>query len=425
VSTTVPRIRRPRRLLIALLLSLLTFTGLGALAAQSAGATVGSNDYPYASYDGPGSNPALDIWTDSSGNEYSPFGFVFRNCTDFVAWRLNHDNGATFSDGTSGGPGGTGSVWGNGGQWAAHAGSWFNSTPAIGSVAQWADSYDGAGSFGHVAYVDSVNSDGSITIEEYNFNSPGNYDTRTITPTGGYWPSGFIHIKDLSTSTSANPVGIRIGSELYAKSSLGDGWSDEGSGSNGYWKVAGNRFAKWDGNSGLWVKDGPAGTWYNVTGSADQWSISSSLVVIQLGNYLYAKAGLTDSWTLVDNYVTVGNWKVVGSRFALWDAPTGLYVKDGMGDSWHNVAGTNTAEWAISSNLIAIRIGSELYAKSATADSWVDEGSASNGYWKVAGNRLAKWDGNSGLSVKDGPTGTWFLVTDTSASEWAIGEGLQ
>jgi hypothetical protein len=222
---------------------------------------------------------------------------------------------------------------------------------------------------------------------------------------------------------SNNLVAIRIGSNLYAKAGLADSWSDEGSATNGYWKIADSRLAKWDGNSGLWVKDGPAGTWYNVTNSAVAWTITPNLVVMQLSNNLYTKVNLGESWTQVDSSVTAGYWRVTGTRFAKWDGNSGLWVKDGMGDTWHNVAGTDTAEWAISTGVIAIRIGSNLYAKSGTGGSWTDEGSATNGYWKIAGSRIAKWDGNSGLWVKDGPSGTWVNVAGTNTSEWAIGEG--
>jgi surface antigen len=68
--------------------------------------------------------------------------------------------------------------FGNANSWdeaARNAGITVNSTPTVGAVAQ-----SDAGSFGHVAWVAALNSDGSILIEEYNWSSPEHYDQRTI-----------------------------------------------------------------------------------------------------------------------------------------------------------------------------------------------------------------------------------------------------
>ncbi|PNZ65993.1 CHAP domain-containing protein [Staphylococcus croceilyticus] len=72
-----------------------------------------------------------------------------------------------------------GSTWGNANNWASAAqaaGYTVNNTPAKGSILQTTQ-----GSMGHVAYVESVNSDGSITISEMNYTGgPYVVDTRTI-----------------------------------------------------------------------------------------------------------------------------------------------------------------------------------------------------------------------------------------------------
>lgn len=117
------------------------------------------NDYP-ASLGGPGANPpvALDALID-------PWRFWNRECTSFVAWRLNHNNGIAFWAGMNGG------WFGNAGTWGSNAqklGYTVNATPTAGSVAEWG--------YGHVAYVDSVNSDGTANIEQYNVpRYSGNY----------------------------------------------------------------------------------------------------------------------------------------------------------------------------------------------------------------------------------------------------------
>jgi surface antigen len=116
---------------------------------------------------------------------------------------MNNDNGISFSNNMSGGH------WGNAYQWWNNAialGYLHNSTPAGGAIAWWNSGYHGAGSKGHVAYVDGVNSNGSITIEEYNYLHHGGYDQRTLTLGSAYWPSGFIHVRDMSSVGSGGGV---------------------------------------------------------------------------------------------------------------------------------------------------------------------------------------------------------------------------
>jgi surface antigen len=87
-----------------------------------------------------------------------------------------------------------GSFWGNASSWAfsgAAAGFTVDHNPEVGAVAQW-DAYQG-GSYGagHVGIVESVNSDGSITISEMNYLFNFNRVTyRTLDPSA---VSHFIH----------------------------------------------------------------------------------------------------------------------------------------------------------------------------------------------------------------------------------------
>ncbi|MGJ0147386.1 CHAP domain-containing protein [Staphylococcus hominis] len=60
-----------------------------------------------------------------------------------------------------------GSTWGNANNWAnaaASAGYTVNNRPSAGAIMQ-----STAGAYGHVAYVESVNSNGSITVSEMNY----------------------------------------------------------------------------------------------------------------------------------------------------------------------------------------------------------------------------------------------------------------
>jgi len=108
------------------------------------------DDYPYAN---------------GAGDVMSSLRYATRNCTDFVAWRLNRDAGSFgepwLMDWSYLTPnGGDASNWAD--AWTAHG--WATSSiPVAGAVAWF-----GYGE-NHVAYVQAVNDDGTVTIEEYNF----------------------------------------------------------------------------------------------------------------------------------------------------------------------------------------------------------------------------------------------------------------
>lgn len=82
------------------------------------------------------------------------------------------------------------STWGNANQWAANAaadGHTVNNTPKQGSILQ-----SNSGAMGHVAYVENVNSDGSIEVSEMNYQGEGVVSSRTISASeaGSY---NYIH----------------------------------------------------------------------------------------------------------------------------------------------------------------------------------------------------------------------------------------
>ena len=108
------------------------------------------------------------------GASLSPLNYYYRQCTDFVAWRLNRDADwfeAPFKWvwSTLTPTGGNASQW----EYAWEQHNWtVSKTPIVGSVAWF-------GWSNHVAYVKSVNADGTITVEEYNY-VPNVYGQRTI-----------------------------------------------------------------------------------------------------------------------------------------------------------------------------------------------------------------------------------------------------
>lgn len=93
--------------------------------------------------------------------ENSPRGYGFRNCTDWVAWKVQSYLGKS--------PTGLG----NAGTWddyAAAKGYRTTAIPEPGNAAVW--------NSGHVAFVESVNADGTVNVSEYNHGMDGNYGTR-------------------------------------------------------------------------------------------------------------------------------------------------------------------------------------------------------------------------------------------------------
>ncbi|MBZ5629004.1 MAG: CHAP domain-containing protein [Acidobacteriia bacterium] len=134
-----------------------------------------ANDYPYAS---------------STADTPDPWGFYTRECTSYIAWRMNRDSGRTaspwlFTNLMSGGH------WGNAENWNTNAlllGYAVNSTPAVGAIAQWTGSE--IGSTGHVAYVENIIGS-NISISEYNYPSGFTWDYRTISASS---VPRFIHV---------------------------------------------------------------------------------------------------------------------------------------------------------------------------------------------------------------------------------------
>ncbi len=160
--------------------------------AQGSGSTGG---YPYANavcyYGSAGGSHCEDpsdpgdeadwydwgYWDGSTFDFYDSWGYEYRNCTSYVAWRLSTAgvNAALFRD------------LGNADQWigsvSGKSGVVVNQTPSPGAVAVW----DSPG-VGHVAWVDSV-SGGTVTVSDYNYAQTGAYAVHTISSA----PTAYIH----------------------------------------------------------------------------------------------------------------------------------------------------------------------------------------------------------------------------------------
>jgi surface antigen len=130
-----------------------------------------TNDYPYQSDCGP-----VDQWN-----------YFKCQCTSFVAWRINERLGIHFTNQYKG------TNWGNADTWddaARRTGVRVDNEPVAGCVAQSNAGSAGAGPAGHVAWVSKV-SGTTVTVEEYNFEAPEGYGTRTV-PKNSF---NYIHVK--------------------------------------------------------------------------------------------------------------------------------------------------------------------------------------------------------------------------------------
>lgn len=99
--------------------------------------------------------------------EADPWKYYLRNCTSYVAWRESN-------------LGANPSGLGNGGDWYDKAPETMRSTtPKAWDAA--VEPGTTSNPYGHVAFVESVNSDGTITVSEYNYDGKGDGDKRTGT----------------------------------------------------------------------------------------------------------------------------------------------------------------------------------------------------------------------------------------------------
>jgi len=159
-------------------MSLFAIAGFLTVAASPTTVRADTGGYPWA----------LESSCSTGGCKADKYGFYFRECTSFVAWKLNSISSTIgFSNNMRGGH------FGNAWNWAANGksiGFTVDSRPAVNAVVQLG---------GHVAIIKSVNlgrpgsTDDTITIEEYNWGTPGGYGQRTISVSA---PDAYIHIVD-------------------------------------------------------------------------------------------------------------------------------------------------------------------------------------------------------------------------------------
>jgi peptidoglycan hydrolase CwlO-like protein len=99
-----------------------------------------------------------------------PWGFLNRECTSYAAWKWNNVYGRPWYRGT--GPAGTGNAKNWASILASRNGYSWGYEPRVSSIAVWE-----GGSYGHVAIVEKINTDGTFNVSEYNV-LPGQYSER-------------------------------------------------------------------------------------------------------------------------------------------------------------------------------------------------------------------------------------------------------
>ncbi len=135
----------------------------------ASGAREMGDDYPWP-----------EMLSRPQGGGLSPLNYYYRECVDFVAWRLNRDAGSTSAPFRW--------TWTNLAQGSAYSWkrAWENHgwatgpTPRPGAVA-W---FPGGN---HVAYVSAILDDGSVLLEEYNYAVDHGYGQRVIQPGDAYY----------------------------------------------------------------------------------------------------------------------------------------------------------------------------------------------------------------------------------------------
>jgi surface antigen len=176
---------------------------------QKSTSTTTSVDYPKATNDYP--------WKTAPVNGLSPLRYSYRDCVDFVAWRINRDSGHTKAPWKW--------TWANLRKTNGNAIGWKHDwelhgwktgiTPVPGCIAWFGSS---AGAYGHVAYVQAVDTDNkTVHLEEYNWGAKQAYHTRTIK-----WSSvgSFLESPAGSTKTIVQNTTVKDAKEDAQKAAL-------------------------------------------------------------------------------------------------------------------------------------------------------------------------------------------------------------
>lgn len=127
----------------------------------------GGGGYPWGNavclHTGSASGPCPNYDWSFNGSiwNYATGGYGYRNCTDWVAWRVGAPSGL-----------GNANTWDDRAPYYGYA---VSGNPRVGTAA-----VSNSGFYGHVMFVEAVNGDGSIVISDYNRMGDGLYRISTL-----------------------------------------------------------------------------------------------------------------------------------------------------------------------------------------------------------------------------------------------------
>jgi surface antigen len=220
-------------------------------------------------------------WKDANGNhvyntgeDISSRGYAYRNCTDWVAYRIPQLVGKPVATGLH-----------NAQDWDNNAPSTWtvDTSPEPGDIAQ----SETTAPYGHVGVVESVNKDSSgavtsIVVSEYNKAGTGLYTSLTYTDSGGVFWRDTAHTKKWDHFLDLNGTGKGINGEVIGGGgggpaplpwiSLAGDWTGKGYDSIGLFNPNSNIFylrnSNTAGNADITVAYGNP-NWIPITGDWD------------------------------------------------------------------------------------------------------------------------------------------------------------
>jgi surface antigen len=318
-------------------------------------------------------------------------GYEYRNCTDYVQWKESQSPINVSVPGT----------WGNGGQWYGNAPSNERST----TPKAW-DAAVVPGTVGHVAFVESVSSDGSqITVSEYNHDQQGHGDTWTGTPSS----RGFTEYVDFGVHPAQTTTYSVLGVTSHS-----NGENDV------FWKDSSNNLTEAYWNGSAWSGPIALGT-YGFSSLA-----SAPTTVVQ------PSTGYTDVfWRGASNNLWQAVW--TGSAWAgPWNLGMGTVASQpsavALGsqvnvywtDTNHNLEETywNGSTWSAPINLSPYGFSSLNSAPSAS----IQSSGENDVFWVDASGNLkeAVWTGSAWAGPFTVPVGT---VSSTPTAVWQPSSG--
>lgn len=365
----------------------------------------------------------------------SPRGYGYRNCTDWVAFRLEQLANYTVSRNLR-----------DGGQWYSSApASERSATPKAWDAAVEPATYDSNGKeikYGHVAFVESVSADGqTMTVSEYNENGVGTGDQRKninvasseftefvdfgVHPSGGSTPTG-------NTGPDSTQVFVNHAGEVWARTGVGVDWIREANAGSAA-KVAsgGGVQALIDDAGEVWARSGIGTDWTPESNqySATEISVGSdgTQMIESYDGSVYAKRGVNwGGWVPEANPGSAADIATNGGLQVIRDNAGQLWVKGNSldwGGFWPETGQYSALQVAISNDGTQVlkSYDGSVYGRANTANSnWVMEANPGSAAEVAIGNGVQMLVDGAGQIWQKGPSvdfGGWAAETNPGSAK--------